>query len=229
MQTLTSCANNSDENNDLRTDILSNNTETDISENDTSKSESQPIISSETVELTYTQTGQATDNETVSINTDILNEYMMTYGELIKKHGKLTDFKCYDGDPWYKFENGYGYYWFYFDYNHDDMIKDKESDLEYIPVDDDEPCRGIRNIPLDVLFNGTFDTILIKDIANIEGLNYKGTNNDGVVTPRAYASRFTYNDWNNINVQLILYHENKDMIDSTSEARFFIHTLHIGD
>lgn len=225
MQALTACANKPGETGNLKTDAPA---QTALTE---SKPESRPISSAETAEATGTETDEAanTDNKTVSINTEILDEYMMTYSELSNKHGKLIDFQRFDGGNWYKLENGYGYYWFYFLPDINKTVTDTEYGFNYFPVEDDSPCRGIRNIPLDLLFNGAFDTILIKDIANIDGLHYIGTYEDNITTTKGYVSKFTYDGWNNDSVIFYLYHEDENMIDMTSEARFWIHPLIIDE
>ena len=48
------------------------------------------------------------------------------------------------------------------------------------------------------------------------------TGKDGIVTPRAYCSIFTYDGWNNDNVKIYIYHEKKNMIDLPSECEISI-------
>lgn len=170
-----------------------------------------------------TEPSDNVDENALSLNADLLDEYKMTYAELTEKHGKVTGYERFDGGNFYLFEKGYGYYFFYIDYDQNKLVTDQNSGLEYMPINDDELCRGIRDIPSKVLFNGTFETISIETIANMNGINLVCTNNDGIVTPRAYASTFTYDGWNSDKVNLVIYHEDKEMIDSTSEARIFIH------
>lgn len=162
-------------------------------------------------------------NDVISLNTDLFDEYMMTYAELTEKHGKVVGYEEFDGGNFYLLEKGYAYYSFYLDYDQNKLVKDPDSGLEYMPVDDAELCRGIRNISPELLFNGTFETLYIETIANMDGINYVSTNSDGIVTPRAYASHFTYDGWNSDKVELVIYHEDEAMIDLTSEARIYIH------
>jgi len=166
---------------------------------------------------------QTTDKESITINTDLLDEYMMTYGELSKKHGELIGYERFDGGNHYLFKNGYGYYAFYLGESPFEWVTDPETNIEFRKIDDDEVCRGLRNIAPEVLFEGSFETISIEDIAGIEGINYVNTAEDGIVTSRPYASLFTYDGWNSDKVQLLIFHEDKDMIDLTSEARIYIH------
>lgn len=224
MQVLISCADNTGETDDLGTKDSTQNFETDDSAgNDESGSESQTVTSNEVGEPTGTQPDETIANETFTLNTDLLNEYMMTYAELTEKHGKVVGYERFDGGNFYLFENGYAYYYFYIDYDQSKLIVDQDTDLEYMPVDGNELCRGIRNISPEHLFNGTFETISIEAIANMDGINYVSTNSDGIVTPRAYASHFTYDGWNSDKVELIIYHEDEDIMDLTSEARIYIH------
>lgn len=224
MQVLTSCADNTGGADDLGTNDSAQNVETnDTAGNDESGSESQTVGSSEIGESSGTQTDETIVNETLSLNTDLLNEYMMTYAELTEKHGKVVGYERFDGGNFYLLENGYTYYFFSIDYDQNKLIVDQDSDLEYMPVAGDELCRGIRNISPELLFNGTFETLSIETISNMDGINYVSTNSDGIVTPRAYASHFTYDGWNSDKVELIIYHEDENMMDLTSEARIYIH------
>ena len=170
---------------------------------------------------------QTTDKESITINTDLLDEYMMTYGELSKKHGKVIKFIQPEGGNFYMFENRQAYYHFLLPDTQWEWITDSESDLKYRKIGDDAVCRGIMKISPDLLFNYSFETISIEDIAGIEGINHVITAEDGIATSRAYASIFTYDGWNSEKVQLIIYHEDKEKIDLTSEARIFIHPLDI--
>ncbi len=159
-----------------------------------------------------------------SINTDLFEEYGMTFGQLKEKHGKLVGYQTISGGPHYLLENGYGYYWFREDIT-TDFVMDPEGGFYYFPIEDDEICRGIQTISPKDLFNESFEALSIETIAGIEGIEHIETSYDGIVTPRAFASTFTYSGWNNDKVTLTIYHEDEGMIDITSEARIFIHPL----
>ena len=161
----------------------------------------------------------------VTLNTDLLSEYKMTYAELTAKHGKLVDFSTYEGGAFYKFENGYGYYWFYYPGWHlGESRIDPEGGFEYFVMDDETKrlCRGISRISPEKMFIGDYETLSIEEISKLDGIHYLETGKDGIVTPRAYCSIFTYDGWNNDNVKIYIYHEKKNMIDLTSECEISI-------
>ncbi len=225
---LTSCEDSNVAADDLGTKGSGQNVETNETvKNNESETDSKPIGSSEIIDTSEPTPDKTPENAAVTINTDLLNEYMMTYGELTEKYGKLVNYQGFDGGNHYMFEKSPVYYFFHIDNNLDNLVTDQESGLKYMPIDDDELCRGIRDITPELLFNGTFETLSIEDISNMEGINFVSTDSDGIVTPRAYASYFTYDGWNSDKVELIIYHENENMIDLTSEARIYIHPLNI--
>ena len=171
----------------------------------------------------------------VTLNTDLLSEYKMTYAELTAKHGKLVYFYTPDGGTFYRFENGYGDYFIRMpDWDPSKMKIDPEGGFKYFPVTASETgeeslCRGIRDISPDKMFIGDYETLGIEEISKLDGLHYLGTGKDGIVTPRAYASTFTYDGWNNEKVEIHIYHEKKNMIDLTSECRIYIHPMDIDE
>ena len=161
----------------------------------------------------------------VTLNTDLLGEYKMTYAELTAKHGKMTGFAAFEGGSHYKFENGYGYYWIYYpEWPSSESKIDPEGGFEYYIIDDETKrlCRGISRISPEKMFIGDYETLSIEEISKLDGIHYLETGKDGIVTPRAYCSIFTYDGWNNDNVKIYIYHEKKNMIDLTSECEISI-------
>lgn len=161
----------------------------------------------------------------VTLNTDLLSEYKMTYAELTAKHGKMTGFAAFEGGSHYKFENGYGYYWIYYpEWPSSESKIDSEGGFEYYIIDDETKrlCRGISRISPEKMFIGDYETLSIEEISKLDGIHYLETGKDGIVTPRAYCSIFTYDGWNNDNVKIYIYHEKKNMIDLTSECEISI-------
>ena len=161
----------------------------------------------------------------VTLNTDLLSEYKMTYAELTAKHGKMTGFAAFEGGSHYKFENGYGYYWIYYpEWPSSESKIDSEGGFEYYILDDETKrlCRGISRISPEKMFIGDYETLSIEEISKLDGIHYLETGKDGIVTPRAYCSIFTYDGWNNDNVKIYIYHEKKNMIDLTSECEISI-------
>lgn len=161
----------------------------------------------------------------VTLNTDLLSEYKMTYAELTAKHGKMTGFAAFEGGSHYKFENGYGYYWIYYpEWPSSESKIDPEGGFEYYIIDDETKrlCRGISRISPEKMFIGDYETLSIEEISKLDGIHYLETGKDGIVTPRAYCSIFTYDGWNNDNVKIYIYHEKKNMIDLTSECEISI-------
>ena len=172
----------------------------------------------------------------VTLNTDLLGEYKMTYAELTAKHGKMVDFYIPDGGTCYRFENGYGYYFIRMpDWVPSKMITDPEGGFKYFPVTasatgEESLCRGIRGISPDKMFIGDYETLGIEEISKLEGVHYRKTvETHRIVTPWAYASTFTYDGWNNDNVKIYIYHEKKNMVDLTSECRIYIHPMDIDE
>ena len=101
----------------------------------------------------------------VTLNTDLLSEYKMTYAELTAKHGKLVDFSTYEGGAFYKFENGYGYYWFYYPGWHlGESRIDPEGGFEYFVMDDETKrlCRGLVCSDPRNMFIGDYETLGIE-------------------------------------------------------------------
>ncbi len=172
----------------------------------------------------------------VTLNTDLLSEYKMTYAELTAKHGKLVDFYTPDGGTFYKFENGYGYYFIrMLDWGSSKMITDPEGGFKYFPVTASETgeeslCRGIRGISPDKMFIGDYETLGIEEISKLDGLHYRKTvETHRIGVGQAYSSVFTYDGWNNDNVIIFVNHENKNMVDLTSECRIYIHPMDIDE
>lgn len=180
-----------------------------------------------TDETDKTQPEETEPKEILSINTDLFNEYMMTYGELSEKHGELIGYERFDGGNFYLFENGYGYYFFYLPETPFEWVTDPDTGLKYRKIDEGEICRGVRNIEFDQLFNIPVEALSIEEISNIEGINYVRTTEGDLIPGFRYGSTFTYEGWNNDKVVLQFTHKDKDMIDLTSETRIYIHPLNI--
>ena len=157
-----------------------------------------------------------------TLNTDVLDEYKMTFGELKQKHGKLLGYTSPEGGNFYIFENGYGLYGFDLPYNDRSMmVTDPESGVVYMPVDDGELCRWIY-FSVDVLFTGSFETFPIEEISKIEGLTYLGTEDYPFDIDRQYLSRFSYDGWDSDKVNLLILHAEKDAVDRGSDVRIYI-------
>ena len=167
----------------------------------------------------------------VTLNTDLLSEYKMTYAELTAKHGKLVDFSTYEGGAFYKFENGYGYYWFYYPGWHlGESRIDPEGGFEYFVMDDETKrlCRGLVCSDPRNMFIGDYETLGIEEISKLEGVHYQETlETFGALGLPAYHSVFTYDGWDNENVKIHLYHDKRNMIDLTSRCKFSIHMNYI--
>lgn len=175
-----------------------------------------------TVHTTEADTSAPDENIELALNMDLIEEYGMSFGELKAKHGDVTDFH---GGQFYKFENGYADYGFYIKPNTHDMVTDSKTGVEYQRIDENEKCWFIEKISPDSLFNKSFETLTIEKISRIEGVTNIKTVEDGIVTSRAYATVFNYEGWNNDNITITIYHEDKDMIDHTSAVSFYIHPL----
>ena len=170
----------------------------------------------------------------VTLNTDLLGEYKMTYAELTAKHGKLIYFYTPDGGTFYRFENGYGDYFIRMpDWDPSKMITDPEGGFKYFPVTasatgEESLCRGIDRISPDKMFIGDYETLGIEEISKLEGVHYQETlETFGALGLPAYHSVFTYDGWDNENVKIHLYHDKRNMIDLTSRCKFSIHMNYI--
>ena len=164
----------------------------------------------------------------VTLNTDLLGEYKMTYAELTAKHGKLIYFYTPDGGTFYRFENGYGDYFIRMpDWDPSKMKIDPEGGFKYFPVTasatgEESLCRGIDRISPDKMFIGDYETLGIEEISKLDGLHYRKTvETHRIGAGQAYSSVFTYDGWNNDNVIIFVNHENKNMVDLTSECRIY--------
>ena len=175
-----------------------------------------------TVHTSDVETSAPDENIDLALNMDLIEEYGMSFGELKAKHGDITDFYR---AQFYKFKNGYAYYGFYIKPDTHDMVTDSETGVEYQNIDENEKCWFIERISPELLFNKPFETLTIEEISRLDGVTNIKTEEDGIVTRRAYATVFNYEGWNNDNITITIYHEDKDMIDLTSEARIFIHPL----
>ena len=173
------------------------------------------------------ETEESSGTETVTINTDFLNEYKMTFGELTAKHGKVVDYSILSGGDCYKFENGYGFYFFPVDYDQNKLITDPNTGVTYMPVEDDELCRGTWYTTIEALFNGPFESISIEELSKNEVLTFKYTVKDGISTSKAYSTKFFYEGWDNEKVSLDVYHDDNKVIDTSSVVRIYIHPLDI--
>ena len=175
---------------------------------------------------TEAQTEDNTANS-LKLNTDLLDEYKMTFAELTEKHGKIVDYTQIEGGNFYRFENGYGWYGFDIPADTSLFVTDPESGLEYMPISDDELCRWIYMIEPESLFGADNDTLSVEELSGIDGLTYIGTNPDGIATAKAFCSQFHYQGWDNDKVTLDIYHDDEKVIDPTSEIRVYIHPQYI--
>ena len=165
--------------------------------------------------------------DSLKLNTDLLDEYKMTFAELTEKHGKIVNYTQIEGGSFYRFENGYGYYGFDIPANTSLFVTDPESGLEYMPISDDELCRWIFMIEPESLFGAVNDTLSVEELSGIDGLTYIGTYPDGIASAKAFCSQFHYQGWDSDKVTLDIYHDDEDVIDPTSEIRIYIHPLNI--
>ena len=109
-----------------------------------------------------------------------------------QKVNSMSDYIEIVGGSFYRFENGYGYYGFDIPANTSLFVTDPESGLVYMHVDDEALCRWIYMIEPDSLINGKADTLTIEELSNVDGLDYIGTDPDGIATAKAYCSMFHY-------------------------------------
>ena len=134
----------------------------------------------------------------VTLNTDLLGEYKMTYAELTAKHGKLIYFYTPDGGTFYRFENGYGDYFIRMpDWDPSKMKIDPEGGFKYFPVTasatgEESLCHGIDRISPDKMFIGDYETLGIEEISKLDGLHYRKTvETHRIGAGQSYSSVFT--------------------------------------
>lgn len=170
-------------------------------------------------------TEESSGTETVTLNTDFLNEYKMTFGELTAKHGKVVG---YHSNVFYKFENGYGYYLFYSDYDRNKLVTDPDTGVTYLPVEDDELCRGTWYTSVEALFNGPFESMTIEEFSKLDGIIAKEPVETERIPQEIYHyTSFLYAPWGNDKVEICIQHKNENIIDLDSEVRIYIHPQYI--
>ena len=147
-----------------------------------------------TAETTVETTAPETEEEKIGLNADLISEYGQTFAEISAKHGKIISQSKLHGGPFFKFETGYGLYYFY----GTDIINPNawgtiEETGEKIPLpDDDFKCINIESINASDFFDREFETLTPQEIRNIKGMELHETGESELATVLKYYSTFSY-------------------------------------
>lgn len=110
-------------------------------------------------ETTVETTAPETEAEKLKLNADLISEYGQTFAEISAKHGKIIEYQILKGGASYRFETGYGWYFFYnTDYLNPSVWGTIEETGERIPLpDDDFRCIDLDHVAASDLFEGDFE------------------------------------------------------------------------
>ena len=123
-------------------------------------------------ETTVETTAPETEEEKLKLNADLISEYGQTFAEISAKHGKVIDQVNDKGGKLFKFETGYGWYFFYGKYSIDTSTWVEIGDTgKKAPLPkDDYKCTGIDAIPASDFCDGDFEYLTTDDLENIDGI-----------------------------------------------------------
>ena len=167
----------------------------------------------------------------LTLNEDLFSDIGLTYPQLVEKRGerKVTELIGVEGGIGYFFENGYGaYIWGFSELDYGRELGEREG----YPVPRDEnhniiaeevqlpksdiACRTITEIKAKDLFSNAAFPLDVSDIKNIEGIQDCRWGKDEIVTSFKYYFNFKYN-----NVEITVYHDDPETIETDSEARIW--------
>ncbi|MCL2014084.1 MAG: hypothetical protein FWG69_03760 [Oscillospiraceae bacterium] len=161
------------------------------------------------------------------LNEDLLSDIGLTYPELIKKRGRLKNVIGGEGGVGYKFENGYGgYFWAPINLDYGRKIKESEGFPKF-PIDENNniiiekaylpkpqiKCIFIDNIQIKDLFLEFSSFMEASEIENIYNIKYHGSMDESEFGYQdwEYSSYFTYED-----KSITIYTHKKGVIDLNS-------------
>ena len=183
-------------------------------------------VSETTAETTVETTAPETEEKKIGINQDLVSEYGQTFAEISAKHGKITDYKIISGGAFYRFETGYGWYYFYeTNYSNPSAWGNIENYAHEIPLpDDDFKCTSIGGIVASEFFDRAFETLTIQDIENIEGITLISDGQSVLSATELYCASLTYEKFSHKKTgftgdNTVIYINHKDEGIVTPDAR----------
>ena len=148
-----------------------------------------------TAETTVETTAPETEEEKIGLNADLISEYGQTFAEISAKHGKIIEYQILKGGANYRFETGYGWYFFYgTDYTYPSAWGTIEETGRKIPLpDDDFRCIDIDGILASDFFDGDFEYLTYDEIAAIDGITVTYDDvSGGLYGDEGYEFHFKY-------------------------------------
>ena len=131
-----------------------------------------------TDEPASSDTTEDPEPEKLDLNQDLVSDIGLTFEEMKEKHGEVVDYQVLNGGSHYKFENGYGFYFFYGD--PPVSVGYGSGNEEWVYNDDGTPwypiprkecvCIGIDNLKAKDIFSLEFEELYEHEIKSIYGV-----------------------------------------------------------
>ena len=188
-----------------------------------------------TAETTIETTAPETEEEKLKLNADLISEYGQTFAEISAKHGKIIEYQILEGGANYRFETGYGWYFFYgTDYTYPSSWGTIEETGRKIPLPDDNfRCIDIDRVSASDLFEGDFEYYTYDEIAAIDGITITYDDvSGGLYGDEGYELHFRYNGFSHEKlgftddrVDIGLYTTVRGRVDPDTEIDIFLSPL----
>jgi len=168
--------------------------------------------------------------EKLDLNQDLVTDIGLTFEEMKAKHGDVVDYQVLNGGAHYKFENGYGFYFFY----GNPTVYNGGGDQEWVYKDDGTPwyhipdekcvCISIDNLKAKDIFSLEFEKLYEYEIKAIEGvtLSQSSTNKIDIFDSNTLTIRYSGFPTGMTTLSINYY----DYITPESSATLGIHPLH---
>ena len=184
-----------------------------------------------TDEPASSDTTEDPEPEKLDLNQDLVSDIGLTFEEMKEKHGEIVDYQVLNGGSHYKFENGYGYYFFYGD--PPVSVGYGSGNEEWVYNDDGTPwypiprkecvCIGIDNLKAKDIFSLEFEELTVSEINTIDGVSA----NAGIFylpgdIESCYMMGLSYNGFPSGDMRLYIKYE--DNILPESYGYIFIHS-----
>lgn len=190
------------------------------------------IATESTVEATTTAPETEPEEEKLGINQDLVSEYGQTFSEIKAKHGKIIEYQILEGGANYRFETGYGWYFFYgTDYTYPSSWGTIEKTGRKIPLpDDDFRCIDINSILASDFFDRDFEYLTYDEIAAIDGITITYDDvSGGLYGDEGYELHFRYDGFSHEKlgftddrVNIGLYTTVRGRVDPDTEIDIFL-------
>lgn len=113
----------------------------------------------------------------LDLNQDLVADIGLTFEELKTKHGEVVDYDVLNGGSYYKFENGYGFYFFYgnptvYNGGGDQEWVYKDDGTPWYPIPDDGcVCISIDRLKAKDIFSIPFEKLNVSEVNMIDGVS----------------------------------------------------------